>query len=158
MTSYTGVVRAVRPLPGELFPLVNPHAQVNNPAQRLTFEVMTAELTGHTAIGTDDYTYTIGHAHRAMVACAAFLVDPVGLSRDTTNYNEYSVRIDGTEGFNQDSRYSLIANVPFEITRLATVANRTTAEGDAITIKITGSSSGRAINHGTRVYVVFYWV
>lgn len=157
MTSYTGTVRFVRADPGELFPLVNPHAQVNNPAQRLTFEVYVAELKGYSAIGTDDYTFTVFTAHRSLVICGVFLVDPTGLSVDAVNYNTVTAIAGSTEIASRTTQYGVTALLPWEVPLTETVANRTLSAGEACKVKFAGASSGRPINHNTRAYIVCYW-
>lgn len=158
MASYTGTVKSVRPDPGELFPLVNPHMQNHTPANRLTLQVYAAELKGtSSAIGTDDYTYTLFVAGRSLVVAACYVVDPVGLSVDVNNYNTLTLYNDTTKLCEATTKYGLVAHLPFELTRANSVANRTLSAGDTVTLKIAGTSSGRVITPNTKVYVVCYW-
>jgi len=160
MASYTGVVRDVRPYPGELFPWVNPHTHAGIPkaAARYTWEVFEIELTGTAAaIGTDDYTFTAFVAPRGLVVATAFVVDPVGLSVDSTNYNTFLVWDGTTSMLSVTTAYGVLPNMPVEIRPANTIANRTLVAGTTIYVKITGTVAGRIINHGTRVYIVCYW-
>jgi hypothetical protein len=160
MTSNTGTVRDVRPSPGELFPFINPHAQQLLPkaASAYHWEVFGIELTGASAIATDDYTFTAFVAPRSLVVATAFMVDPVGLSVDSTNYNTVNVYNSTTKMLERTTAYGVLPNMPWEIIPANTIANRTLAAGDTVTVKITGTVAGRAINHNTKVYIVCYWV
>lgn len=161
MTSYTGTVRDVLQQPGELFPWINSHAQnvIPKAASAYHWEVFEIELTGTSAaISTNDYTFTAFVAPRGLVVATAFVVDPVGLSVDSTNYNTFLVW-DGTTSFlSATTAYGILPNVPMEIRPANTIANRTLTAGTTVYVKVTGSSAGRVINYGTRVYIVCYWV
>ena len=159
MGSYTGTVRNVFQGYGELFPWVNTHAQQTLPKAAAAYHwvVYEIELTGSAAIGTDDYSFTLFVAPRGLVVASAFIVDPVGLSVDTSNYNTFLVW-DGTTTFcSVSTAYGILPNLPREITPANTIANRTLTAATAVYVKVTGTSSGRVINHGTKVYVVCYW-
>ena len=160
MGSYTGTVRNVFQSCGEPFPWVNTHAQQTLPkaAAAYKWEVFEIELTGTgAAIGTDDYSFAVFVAPRGLVVASAFIVDPVGLSVDTTNYNTFLVW-DGTTTFcSVSTAYGLLPNLPREVTPANTISNRTLTEGTTVYVKVTGTSSGRIINYGTKVFVVCYW-
>jgi hypothetical protein len=161
MTSNTGTVRNVFQSPGELFPWVNTHTQDVLPkaASAYHWEVYEIELTGTAAaIGTDDYTFTAFYSPRAMVLATAFIVDPVGLSVDATNYNTFEVIQSSTTGLSITTAYGILPNIPREIAPAATIANRTLTAHEAVTVKVTGTVAGRIINYGTKVYIVCYWV
>lgn len=156
MTSYTGTVRTI-PLQGfgDCFPLVNPLNNYRMPSGFRNRRVYTAMLTGtDAAIGTDDYRFTLFTADRSLVVDACFVVDPVGLSPDATNKNNFTLTSDSTTLCQQSTAYGVVANEPWEVTRANTVANRTLAKGDSVTLDVDGDSGGRVINHGTMVFVV----
>ena len=159
MTSHTGTVKSVFQRPGEFFPWVNTHAQNPLPkaAAAYHWEVFEIELTGAAAIGTDDYTFTAFYTPRGMVVATAFLVDPVGLDVDTTNYNTISVYQSTTKLCEVTTAYGILPNMPREIPPANTIAKRTLAAHKAVTVKVAGTETGVAINHGTKVYIVCYW-
>lgn len=157
MTSHTGVVRAINLQEvGAAFPMVNPFCNFREVAANVrNRRVYTARLTGTAAaIATDDYTFTLFVANHAMVVDACFVVDPVGLSVDTTNDNNFTLKNGSTTLCQQSTGYGVVANEPWEITRANTVANRTLAKGDTVTLVVDGDTAGRVINHGTMVFVV----
>ncbi len=156
MTSYTGTVRAIT-LQGisDCFPLVNPLNAFSDPAGPRDRRVYTAMLTGTAAaIGTDDYTFTLFVADRALIVDACFVVDPIGLDVDTTNDNNFTLKNSSTTMCAQSTGYGVVANEPWEITRANTVANRTLAAGDTVTLVVDGDTAGQVINHGTMVFVI----
>jgi len=156
MTSYTGVVKAVTHREvSDAFPWVNPWNRVRMASWR-NRRVYVAQLTGTAAvIGTDDYTFTIFLADRALVVDACFVIDPIGIGVDATNDNNFTLTKTGAVTMCQQSTaYSIVANEPFEITRANTVANRTLAAGNTVTMVIDGDTLGQVINHGTLVFVV----
>lgn len=157
MTSETGVVRAITLQGvGEAFPMVNPFCNFREvQANARDRRVHTAMLTGTAAaIATDDYTFTLFVAGHAEVVDACFVVDPVGLDPDATNDNNFTLKNGATELCQQSTAYGVVANEPWEITRKNTVANRTLAKGDTVTLVIDGDTAGQIINHGTMVFVV----
>ena len=157
MTSYTGVVRTI-PLQGvgEAFPMVNPFNNYRMPSGfRPGRRVYTAVLTGTAAaIATDDYTFTLTTVDRSLTVEACFIVDPVGVSAGPTNYNTFALKNGATTLCSATTVYGVIAGEPWEVTRANTSANRLCTLGDSITLVITGASAGKAINHGTMVFVV----
>lgn len=156
MTSYTGVVRAI-PLQGlgDCFPMVNSFNNYRMPSGFRNRRVYTAMLTGTAAaIATDDYTFTLFLADRGLVVDACFVVDPIGLSVDATNDNNFTLKNSSTTMCQQSTAYGVVANEPWEITRANTVANRTLTAGDTVTLVVDGDTAGRVINHGTMVFVV----
>jgi hypothetical protein len=157
MSSYTGTVKsiALQGL-GDCFPLVNPFNNYRNPGEYRNRRVYTAELMGYSALGTDDYTFSLFIADRALEVDACFVVDPVGLEPQASNHNNFTLRnaTDSVTLCAQDTTYGIVANEPFEITRANTVANRTLAAGEEVTLVIDGDASGSAINYNTRVFVV----
>ena len=157
MTSYTGVVKSVthREM-SDAFPWVNPWNIVWNGTWR-NRRVYMAELTGTAAaIATDDYTFTIFVADRALVVDACFVIDPIGVAVDATNDNNFTLNnyTDTVTMCQASTAYSVVANEPWEITRANTVANRTLAAADVVTLVIDGDTAGQVINHGTLVFVV----
>ena len=157
MTSYTGTVRTI-PLQGvgEAFPMVNPFNNYRMPSGfRPSRRVYTAVLTGTAAaIATDDYTFTVTIVDRDLTVDACFMVDPVGLSYDGNNYNTYTVyNSDGTL-ICSSAPSDVIAGEPLEIARANTVAERKMEAGETVQFKVTGTASGRIINHGTMVFIV----
>lgn len=148
MGSYTGVVKAI-PLReiGEAFPMQNPlnHYGVVAANYR-NRRVYTAQLTDVAVIGTDDHTFTLFVADRALIVDACFIVDPEGLSVDATNYNTMQLYNSTTKLCEATTAYGVVANEPMELTRANTVANRTLAAADTVTLKITGTVLGRPIN------------
>lgn len=155
MTSSTGTVRAVMHKEmSDAFPWVNPW-DISTLSTWRNRRVYAAMLTGTAAaIGTDDYTFTLFVADRALVVDACFVVDPIGLSVDATNDNNFTLKNSSTIMCQQSTAYGVVANEPWEITRANTVANRTLAAGDTVTLVVDGDNSGRVINHGTLVFVV----
>jgi hypothetical protein len=157
MSSYTGTVKAI-PLQGfgDCFPFVNSLNHYRMPSEYRNRRVYTAELTGAAAITTDDYTFSLFIADRALEVDACFVVDPTGVEPDTSNYNTWVLRnaTDGVTMCSQTSAYGIVANEPWEITRANTVTNRTLAAGESVTLVITGTSSGEVINYNTKVFVV----
>ena len=163
MTSYTGTVRAV-PLQGvsDCFPMVNPFNSYRMP--RGTYHlyrnrrVYTAMLTGTAAaIATNDYTFTLFVADRALVVDACYVVDPIGLEPDATNDNNFTLKNSSTTLCQQSTAYGVVANEPWEITRANTVANRTLAAAATVTLVVDGDTAGQVINHGTMVFVVCHY-
>ena len=153
MASYTGVVKSnfvKGPLP---FHLPTPDGVHPNLAKYWT-TIYAVELTGYSAIGTDDYTYSVFVADRALVVDACFLTDPTGLSVGNINYNTMTLKNASTTMCSATTAYGIVAGLPMEIARYTTLAERTLAAGDEVTFKITGTVSGRVINHETKVYVV----
>jgi len=155
MTSSTGVVRAITHKEmSDAFPWVNPW-NVSTFGTWRNRRVYTAMLTGTAAaIATDDYTFTLFVADRALVVDACFVIDPIGLDVDATNDNNFTLKNSSTTMCQQSTAYGVVANEPWEITRANTVANRTLAAADTVTLVVDGDTAGQVINHGTLVFVV----
>lgn len=114
-----------------------------------------AVLTGTTAaIGTDTYEFTVYTARRGLLLLACYVVDPVGLTVDVNNYNTIGLYKDSTKLCEADTRYGIVQQMPMELHRVNSVANRTLSAGDTVTLKITGTNSGRIINDRTKLYLV----
>jgi hypothetical protein len=121
----------------------------------VVFSVVLQPGAAQAAIGTDDYTFTIlDRARRALVVDSCWVIDPDGIAPSGTVYNTYQVYNGAVKMCEQTSVYGVVSNEPFEISRANTVANRTLAAGDAVTLKITGTSTGKPIALGTRVFLV----
>lgn len=160
MGSETGTVKTTFPPAGSLFPVVNPWLQFvpsSYSTQKIDgiVEVFAAQLVGvSTAISTDDYTYTLFVAPEAYIVRGCFIVDPVGLAVDSTNYNTYQLLKSSTVMCQRTDQYGISQYIPMEITLASTLANHTLAAGDTVSLKITGSSSGKVINNGLWVFVI----
>jgi len=107
-----------------------------------------------TAIGTDDYIYTAFKSPRAMIIMGCWLVDPVGISVDATNYNTYTLIQSGTTVCSMTSARGIIANLPKEVPLANTEANRTLIAHEEVTFKIAGTVAGAVINENTEVWVI----
>jgi len=160
MTAYTGMVRNVFQNPGELFPWINPHARLpcSKVAGALTWEVFEVELTGTAnAIGTDSYTFASFVTPRKLCLGAAFIIDSVGLSADSTNYNTFLVWNGSASYFSRTTARGILIGVPAEIVPAASFTTRVVDAGTTIYVRVTGTGAGRVINYGTRVCVLTYW-
>ncbi len=158
MTSYTGTQKVFRGPETEWMRAmlqINPVADSASTSVRwepLVFKFRIAETK--TAIGTDDYTYTAFVAPRAMVVMGCWLVDPVGVSVDATNYNTYTLIQSATTVCSVTSARGIVAYLPKEVSLANTEANRTLTAHETVTFKIAGTSSGAVINENTEVWVV----
>jgi len=154
MSSYTGTTKKGDDM-GRDFPFLNP---ANTPDLKTywkskVFHIKTKIAIA--AIGTDDYTYPLFTAPRALLIEAAYLVDPVGQGVDAANYNTYAVETDAPLTLCQvPDAYGWKANQLVEIRRTSTTVNRTLAAGDVIQLNIAGTASGRIINADVEVIVV----
>jgi hypothetical protein len=156
MTSYTGVVKDYRFEYGDVgFPFHNPR-NVEGFGYGRTWErkVFVKKIKAYDAITTDDYTFTLFVAPRALIVEAAFLVDPQEQAVDITNYNTYAIVVSGTTLCSVTDAYGWAPYEPVEIRRANTEANRTLAAEDSVTLVITGSSGGRLIHADTEIWVI----
>jgi len=161
MTSYTGTSHplSVGDGMGDSYPLVN--SQYTgfgvSPAHKTKRVVYAARLVGTpSAISTNSYTYKISTVNDDMIAESAFIIDPTGLSVDTTNYNTMVINDGTTTMFSGTTAYGITANELHEITKANTATNRTLEKGDSLYLVITGTVAGRIINPNTLVFVVCY--
>ena len=160
MASYTGVVRDVRPFPGELFPWVNPHAQTPIPkaAARQTWEIFEAEIRGTAAaIGTDDYTYSLGVVRRDSYLMTVYLVTPESVAPDAVNYLTFEIYFNLAQKTHERTTvYGFPAQMPVELTPAVNLVTRQVTKGDTVELVVTGTSAGKAIP-GMKVYVCLVW-
>lgn len=160
MTSYTGTQKVFRGPESEwmktMLQRITDGCMTKRSAatywEPIVFKMRIAQTTA--AIATDDYTYTVFHTPRAMVIMGCWIVEPVGLSVDATNYNTFELIQSATTVCSKTSAYGLIANLPVEIPLANTLANRTLVVEEDVTLKITGTAAGRIIHEGTEVWVV----
>lgn len=161
MTSYTGTRHplSVGDGMGSMYPLVNPKFGALAPAvqrktKRVVYGVRLSTPDFDTAIGTDDYTFTVSVVDHAFYVVNAYYLDPTGLSVDATNYNTLAIT-DGTLTLcSATTAYGVTAGELQEITKANTAANRLLAAGGTLYCKITGTVAGRIINDGILVFVV----
>lgn len=161
MTSSTGTRHplSVGDSMGSMYPIVNPRFDavapvVQRKTQRVVYGVRLTTPDFDTAIGTDDYTFTVSVVNHAMYVVNAYYIDPIGLSVDSTNYNTFDITDGTTTLCSATTAYGVTANEVQEITKANTLANRLLAAGDTLYCKITGTVAGRIINDGILVFVV----
>jgi len=152
MASYTGTVKKYWKK-GTEFPMFNPELCPSR-HRYWQSEIFVIKLAGHAAIGTDDYTYAVFTAPRGLVVEAVYLIDPVGLAVDLTYYNTFELIANAVTMASVTTEYGWKAYQPVEIRLASVVVNRTLAAADAVTLKITGTSNGVAINADTEIWVV----
>lgn len=159
MGSYTGTCHplSVGDSMGDSYPLINAFLRNVAPGRTTKRKVFGFRLVGTSAaISTDEYTYTLHVTNRARILLGAYIIDPIGLSVDATNYNTFAVKKTGAVTMcSMTTAYGLAANELHEITRANTLANRTLAATNTVTLVITGTVAGRIINPNTLVFLVF---
>jgi hypothetical protein len=144
---------------GGKYPLVNPWFDMVAPvvSRKTKRQVFAFRLKGTAAaIATDAYTFTLFTTDKIMHLVSAFIMDPVGLSVDATNYNTFAITKTGPVTMaSSTSAYGVSQFELHELTKANTLANRTLAATNVVYCVITGSSAGRIINGNTLLFLVF---
>lgn len=161
MTAYTGtVITSVNHKVPDAWPVKNPWynyrmpASAYNPGRRV---VIAAVKDQKAAITTDSYTYTLFKpGAKAVYIDAVYLVDPIGVAADATNYNTIAVKNGSTTMFSQTTARGIIPGEVFEVTRANTEANRAMEPASTLTMVITGTVGGAVINKETLVIIVMH--
>lgn len=154
MTSYTGEMERIPIEITNEFPMTNPLVEIGAKSR----ECFAQKILGtDSAIGTDDYTYTIlDAANRGLILEAAWVVFDDDISVDDSNYLTLAVESGGVTLCQVTTEYGVVANEPFEIQRVSTEAQRTLAADDQVDLVITGTGSGQAIPDA-QVFLVGRW-
>jgi len=161
MTAYTGeVITSVSHRVPDGWPVKNPWysyrapAAYQNPGRKVALYAIKDQKT---AIGTDSYTYTLFlPGARAVYVDAVYLIDPIGVAADSTNYNTITVMNSATTVCSQTTARGIIPGEVFEVTRANTEANRAFEPGATLTMVVTGTASGAVINKETLVVIVYH--
>jgi hypothetical protein len=144
---------------GSMYPMVAPKVELYGPVvnRKTQRNVFAYRLDGVlTAIATDAYTFALFTTDKIMHLVSAFFMDPTGLSVDATNYNTFEVKkTGGVSMASTTTAYGVSAGELQEITKANTLANRTLAATNAVTLVVTGSTAGRVINSNTLLFLVF---
>lgn len=144
---------------GSMYPMVNPKFNAYGVAiPRKTKRIVEAYRLAGTAaaIGTDVDTYTLFTTDDVRTLVAAYVLDPVGLGVDATNYNTFVISKTGPVTMaSRSTAYGFTANELHEITLANTVAHRTLAATNVVYLVVTGTVAGVVINPNTLLFLVF---
>jgi hypothetical protein len=160
MGAVTGVCHPLDPGDGgsSTYPLINPWFNSMKPNQTRTGKRVCIgwRLEGVAANGTDAITYTLVTLSRIGIIKSCFIVDPVGIAVDGTNYNTWVLtKTGGVTVCSLAATRGIIPDELVEIPKANTLANVTLAATNALTMVVTGSTAGALINANTLLYVVY---
>jgi hypothetical protein len=161
MTTYTGTVKNVDVRDfGRSYPFFNPLVNYMTPAgQYRNRKVRGFEIAGTAAaIAADLYNYNLFLAPRACVLDGAYIVFPVGVDGNATNYNTYALKsaLNGAV-FSLDNKYGIVGKELVGLPEVQAFAKRVTPDKNQITFSVQGVAAGQQILTGTLVFVVYHY-
>lgn len=162
MTSYDGEIYPLGEREGMAggFPFFDGRRQpVGTDSGWQRTEVFYARLKAvSSAIGTDDYSYTvIDSLRRKSKVLACFIVAPQGsLPEDASDYLTVGLYHGAIKLCESSLAHGLLLGMPAEVQRCSTVAQRTLDTGESLTLKISGTGAGQAIPI-LQCFVLYAW-